>query len=126
MLVLETLTGTRVVASPEALDTGRWSKGTVVLRLAPDDVFAIGSGEIEVADEHAIIIDESGFVGMWLDADELSQRVVPHIEWPLTLTRPAFAQGLIAGVPAKLWLEDDRALVLCAAAYARELADRLG
>jgi len=120
------MTGMRVVASPEALDTARWSKGTVVLRLAPDDVFAIGASDMELADEHAIIVDEAGFVGMWLHDDELSQRVVPHIEWPLTLTRPALVQGLIAGVPSKLWLEDDRALLLCAAAYGRELADRLG
>lgn len=126
MPVLETMTGTRVVAAPEALDAARWSEGAVVLRLAPDDVFAIGVGEIEVADEDAIIVAEAGFMGVWLDADELSHQVVPHIEWPLTLTRPALVQGLIAGVPAKLWLEDDRALLLCAAAYARELADRLG
>jgi len=120
------MTGTRVVASPEALDAARWSEGTVVLRLAPDDVFAIGAGEIEVADEHAIVVDEAGFVGRWLDEDELHQQVVPHVDWQLPLTRPALAQGLIAGVPAKLWLEDDRALLLCATAYARELADRLG
>jgi hypothetical protein len=120
------MTGTRVVASPAALDAARWSKGTVVLRLAPDDAFAIGAGEVEVADEHAIIVDETGFVGMWLGEDELQHRVVPHIEWPLTLTRPALAQGLIAGVPAKLWLKDSGALLLCAAGYARDLADRIG
>jgi hypothetical protein len=35
------------------------------------------------------------------------------------------AQGLVASVPAKIWLTDDRALLLCAAAYAHELARRL-
>ncbi len=124
--MLETILGLRVVASPEALDAAPWSEGTVVLRLAQDDVFAIGAGEIELADEHAIAVDEAGFVGMWLDSDELQDRVVPHIEWPLPSTRPALVQGLIAGVPAKLWLADDSALLLCPAAYAHELAERLG
>jgi hypothetical protein len=35
------------------------------------------------------------------------------------------AQGLIAGVPAGLWLTDNGALLLCAAAYAHELVERL-
>ncbi|CAN5424092.1 hypothetical protein BH20CHL6_BH20CHL6_09880 [soil metagenome] len=125
MPALETLPGLRVVASPAALDAASWSEGAIVLRFAPDDAFALGAEEIKVADEHAIVAPESGYMGTWLTADELSDRVVPHIEWPLPSGRPALAQGLIAGVPAKLWLDDDRALLLCAAAYAHELAERL-
>ena len=49
-----------------------------------------------------------------------------HIEWSLPVDRPAFAQGSIAGVPAKLWLAGDRtALLLTATAYADELERRL-
>ena len=126
MRVLETLTGLRLTARPEALDRAKWDDGTIVLRFAPDDAFAIGAAEVGIADEHAIVVHESGFVGTWLTPDELSGRVVPHIEWPLPEARPALAQGLICGVPAKLWLDGDRALLLCTAAYAHELADRLG
>ncbi len=126
MRALDALPGLRVVTTVEALDRAPWTEGTIVLRFAPDDAFALDSAEIDVADEDAIVAPESGFVGTWLTPDELQDRVVPHIVWPLPDARPALVQGLIAGVPAKLWLDDDRALLLCAAAYAHELAERLG
>lgn len=126
MLALESLHGIRVVASPETLDRASWSEGTIVLRLAPDDLFAVGAAQVDVTDEHVIAVPETGFVGTWLTREQLARWVVPHVEWSLPEARPALAQGLIAGVPAKLWLDDDRALLLCAAAYAHELADRLG
>jgi hypothetical protein len=122
---LEPLPGLRVVATPEALDAAQWSEDAIVLRFAPDDAFAIGMSDVALADDDAIVEPERGFVGTWLTRDELVDHVEPHIEWPLPAARPALAQGLIAGVPAKLWLEDDRALLLCAAAYAHELTERL-
>jgi len=126
---LETLPGLRVVATPEALDAASWAEEPLVLRFAPDDAFAMRTSQIalvDLADEHAIVEPETGFVGAWMTSDELAERVLPHVEWPLPAARPALAQGLIAGVPAKLWLEDDRALLLCVAAYAHELSERLG
>ncbi len=129
MRAFETLPGLRVVAAPEALDGAPQREGTIVLRFAPDDAFALGTSDValadDLADEHAIVEPETGFVGTWLASDELGELVETHIEWPLPAARPALAQGLIAGVPAKLWLEDDRALLLCAAAYAHELTERL-
>ncbi|MEO6294393.1 MAG: hypothetical protein ABIP01_03860 [Candidatus Limnocylindria bacterium] len=125
MLALEAILGLRVMASPEALDAAPWASEAVVLRFAPDDAFAISVMDIDVTDDHAIVAQEAGFVGVWLTTDELIERVVPHIEWPLPVARPALAQGLIAGVPAKLWLAEDRALLLCAGAYAHELTERL-
>ncbi|MEJ7752606.1 MAG: hypothetical protein WKF46_06630 [Candidatus Limnocylindrales bacterium] len=125
MRALETLPGRRVVATPESLDGALWSEDAIVLRFAPDDAFAIGMSDVALADDDAIAEPERGFVGTWLTRDELVDHVQPHIEWPLPAARPALAQGLIAGVPAKLWLEDDRALLLCAAAYAHELTERL-
>ncbi len=125
MRALETLPGLRVVATPESLDGALWSEDAIVLRFAPDDAFAIGMSDVALADDGAIVEPERGFVGTWLTRDELVDHVQPHIEWPLPAARPALAQGLIAGVPAKLWLADDRALLLCAAAYAHELTERL-
>ena len=51
--------------------------------------------------------------------------MAPHVEWHLPVDRPAFAQGRVAGVPAKLWLETDRVLLVTATAHADELAERL-
>jgi hypothetical protein len=122
----EALRATRFVAAPAALDAQPWFDDFVTLRLAPDDLLVIHPGSMIVAleDEPIIQEKESGFVGWWLTPEEL-EHVVTHVDWPLPADRPALAQGLIAGVPAKLWLDEDRALLLCAAAYAHELEERL-
>ena len=129
----EQLHGTRVVAAPAILDElAAWPEpsalpgGVRLLRLAPDDLLMIHQGSVKSAwkGESSIQEKESGFVGWWLTPDEF-EHVVTHVDWPLPADRPALAQGLIAGVPAKLWLEEDRALLLCTAAYAHELEERL-
>lgn len=115
----------RVVASPDALDAAIWKQAALVLRFAPDDAFAIGAAGVDISDEDAIVADESGFLGAWMTTEELAEHVLSHIEWPLPEARPGLGQGLIAGVPSKLWLTADRALLVCPAAYAHELAERL-
>ena len=126
MPALEPLRGLRVVADPVALDAARWRGDAVtVLHFTPDDAFAIGADGVEIDDEHAIVEPEPGFAGGWL----LIEAIERHIEWPLPIERPTLAQGFVATVPAKVWLPDDRddgtVLLLTAAAYADELADRL-
>jgi hypothetical protein len=115
----------RVVAAPAVLDELAWPDGVSALRLGLDDLLVIGAHPGSLGVPAAIVEEERGFVGWWLTADELRDRVMPHVEWPLPAERPAFAQGLIAGVPAKLWLADERALLLCMAAYAHEVTERL-
>ena len=127
MLALDRLRGVRVVAGASALDTARWEGfgEVVVMRFAPDDVLALGARSVDIDDEHAIVEEETGFVGAWLSPDELD-RVVSRIEWPLPIRRPILAQGLIAGVAAKLWLaHDGTSLLLTAAPFAEELRARL-
>jgi hypothetical protein len=121
----ETLRGGRVVADPAALDAARWKGDPLVLRFAPDEAFAIGAAGGTLDDPDAILEPEAGFAGVWLTTEELLSLVVPHLEWPLPETRPALLQGTIAGVPAKLWLEGDRALLITLAAYGNELEERL-
>jgi hypothetical protein len=126
---LEPMHGLRVVADPAAIDRASWwgDRDITVVRFAPDEALAIGAGRVEIDDEHAIVVDEAGFVGVWLTAGEFQEWVVPRIEWPLPADRPAVAQGSIAGVPAKLWLRvTGGALLLAPTAYADELAGRLG
>lgn len=120
----EPLAALRVVAAAETLDELVASRDHPRLRLAPDELLVIGAASVEVSGEH-LVVDEAGFVGWWLTPDEVTTRVLPHVDWPLPKARPALAQGLVAGVPAKLWLAEDRALLLCAAAYSHELEERL-
>jgi len=121
---LDRLRGLRVVADPGSVDRATWHGDDVtVLRFAPDDAFGLGARGVDVDDHHAIVEDEAGFVGAWLDPADIE----PHTEWPFPSERPALAQGSIAGVPAKLWLPaDGDALLLTAAPYAHELEVRLG
>ena len=129
MLELEPMHGLRVVADPAALDRASWrgDRDVTVLRLAPDDALAVGARAVDIIDEHAIIEEEAGFVGAWLTAEEFEAWVLPRIEWPLPEDRPTVAQGNVAGVPSKLWLRvTGGALLLAPAAYADELAGRLG
>jgi hypothetical protein len=118
----EPLPGTRVVAAPAVLD-GIATDGGITLRLAVDEALVLGGGAV-VEDEAAVVEDERGFVGWWLTPDELTE-VAHHLEWAIPAGRPALAQGLVAGVPARLWLTEERALLLVSAAYAHELIERL-
>ena len=124
MPALDRLHGLRVVADPAALDAARWhgAYDVTVLRLAPDDAFAIGAEAVDIDDDHAIIEQEAGFAGAWLPVEAIAH----HLEWSLPPERPALAQGAVAQVPARVWLPDDGdALLVTAAAYADELGGRL-
>jgi hypothetical protein len=126
---LEPMPGLRVIADPAALDRASWwgDRDVTVLRFAPDEALAVGARRVEIDDADAIIEAESGFVGAWLTAEEFEAWVLPRIEWPLPEDRPTVAQGNVAGVPSKLWLRvTGGALLLAPAAYADELAGRLG
>jgi hypothetical protein len=117
----EPIPGFRIVAEPAVLDGLGLASDAVALRLAPDELFVTGAS-MDVGS--GLVEEERGFVGWWLEPDELD-RVAHRVEWPLPGERPALAQGLVAGVPARLWLGEGRILLLVAAAYAHELVDRL-
>jgi hypothetical protein len=110
------------VAAPAVLD-GIATDGGITLRLAVDEALVLGGGAV-VDDEAALVEDEAGFVGWWLTPDELTE-VAHHLEWTIPAERPALAQGLVAGVPARLWLTEERSLLLVSGAYAHELVERL-
>jgi hypothetical protein len=114
-----------VVATPSALDAATWRPAGIALRVAADETLAIGSSAVDLDDPFAIIEPESAFVGWWLTPDQFSTFVVPHLEWVLPTQRPSLAQGLVAGVPLKLWLEADRVLVITSSGLAHEAVDRL-
>jgi hypothetical protein len=126
--------GMHVVASPEAIDHALWQDAgpgpdefePLVLRLAPDEVFAIGATGVEIGDPDAIVEHEAGYIALMFPADEFVDAVIPHLEWPAPMERPAFAQGAIAGVPAKLHIDSTgAAIVLVLASYLDDLLPRL-
>jgi hypothetical protein len=111
------------VADPRAIDV---LDAAIVLRVAPDDLLVLDDSQPAVADPHGIVVAERGFVSWELEPGEVDALAHRHIEWALPRSRPAVAQGLVAQVPAKLWLrEDGTALLLCSAALGAELRERL-
>ena len=122
----ERLVATRIVATLAALDAGRWPEGALVLRLAPDEVLVLAEVGPEVVDDpHAIVERETGFFGLWLPAAEALAALERTSAWELPRARPAFAQGGVADLPVKLWLEEERVLVVVPAPFASDLAERL-
>ena len=119
------LHGLRVVAMPQALDAAQWRPDGIVLRVAADEALAIGCTDVAITDPYAIVETESAFVGWWLTTEQFAACVEPRLEWPLPHQRPVLAQGLVAGVPLKLWLESDRVLVITSSGLAHEAAARL-
>jgi hypothetical protein len=124
--VLERLTGTRIVASAPAIDAAAWPDGALVLRLAPDEVLVTAAVTAAAIDDpHAIVEHETGFSSVWLDHVRAINVLERECGWELPQERPAFAQGIVAGLPVKLWFERDRVLFIVASPFAMNLAERL-
>ena len=84
----------------------------------------LGDGPVHVDDPHALVLSDNGWAVATLTWPEVDRLVQPHVEWHLHRRR-GLAQGRVAGVPAKLWMEDERVLLITQTAYADELAERL-
>lgn len=124
--VFERIEGSRVVATPTALDAARWPDGARSFRTAPDEVFVTAAISADMVDDpHAIVETDDGFMGAWVEADRALDFLERSCEWELPSERPAWAQGAVAGVPVKLWLDRDRVLFVVPAPYAHDLEDRL-
>jgi hypothetical protein len=108
--VLERLVVTRVVSTPEALDALEPPAGDVVMRVAPDEALVLGVVNVSVNDPHAIVIEDTGWCAVWLDAVRATRLLDHECAWPRPSVRPAFAQGMVGHMPVKLWMEEDRML----------------
>ncbi len=119
--MLDRLAAARVVARPDALD----GLPGLVLRLAPDEALVLGTELPHVADPHAIVTNDASWRGVWLEPDRAELFFAAECDWPRPTPRPVFAQGMIAHLPVKLWLEDDRVLLAVPHVFAADLAERL-
>lgn len=125
MPALEPVEAIRVVATAEALDRATWVGDHVdILRIAPDEALVFGATGVEVDDVDAIIEVDAGFAVRFLSLEDIAT-IAAHTDWPVPTRVGALAQGKIAGVPAK-FLMGQPPLLVTNAAYAHELADRLG
>lgn len=127
---IEDFLGTRIVASPQALDSCSWPTGAMVLRLAPDEVVVLGldephAFEQEIDDDSAIQIVEHGFCGVRLPRADFNHWFHTGADWDLPVGSPSFAQGAVAGLPVKLLIDEENVLVVTRSSLRHELEARL-
>lgn len=129
MPALKRIAAMRIVAKPDALEKADIPQSSLALRFAADELFVTpplqDESVILTHDPYAIVIHEGGFAGTWLPAAEAADFLQRHCAWELPDGRPAFAQGAVAGIPTKLWLEEDQVLFIVPAPYAHDFAERL-
>lgn len=112
----------RITADPATIDSVEWPIGALVLRIAPDDALVMGVEGIALADEHAIVEDETGFCGFWTSRQDAEDWISRNAEWEIQDDR--LNQGLAAALPIKLHAHGDQVLVLTHSALAHELEER--
>ena len=126
-----TLDAVRLVSTSAAIDaalsSGALADDTIVLRTAPDEALIIGAraDTIDVDDPHAIVVDDRGWKGAWLSADDTAALLRSEAAWQPPTERPSLAQGMIAHLPVKLWLEADRTLLIVPHVSAADLTHRI-
>ncbi len=129
MPVLKRIAATRIVAKAAALDAADIPQNSLALRFAADELFVTPPLHDETIilahDPHAIVIADGGFAGTWLETAAAAEFLQQHCEWEVPNGRPAFAQGAVAGIPTKLWLEAERVLFIVPAPYAADFAERM-
>jgi len=119
----EILPAQRVVALPGALDSATWPSTAVVMRLAPDEVLVVGGSVPPLDDPDALIEPEDGFVGVDSRRDDIREWMSREAEWEIPASGQCFAQGMVAGLPVKIWADGGRALVLTRASLRHTLAE---
>lgn len=125
----ESMVVARIVATPDALDRAVWPSDTIVCRTAPDEVllfdYDAAAARNAVADPHAIIRTDTGWVGVTMAPDEARTWLSRTADWPLPQSAPAFLQGLATGLPVKVWWAADAVRIFTPAPYAADFAERL-
>lgn len=123
--MLEALAVVRVVSTSTALDEVAASPDAVVLRTAPDEMLVIDGTISQLDDPHAIVDLDVGWMGAWVETDRALDFLRLTAEWQPPDHRPVFVQGMVAELPAKLWIDTERSLLVVPRSLAAEMEDRL-
>ena len=126
MLALSRLDTTRIVAKPDALDAATYADDAIVIRIAQDEALIIpAQADVSLRDEHAIIIRDTAWSGVWASNAEVAHIFEQHVEWEAPTERPALAQGAVVGIPTKFYFTEDAVLIVVPAPFQREFEDRV-
>ena len=128
--LLHTLPVTRIVTTAAALDGAAVPDDALILRTAPDEALVIHAemadpDSVTVDDPHAIVVADAGWFGGWIPAAACDTFLDGNCSWVRPNDRPAFAQGMVAHLPVKLWFEEERTLFVVPHVSGHELTNRL-
>jgi hypothetical protein len=117
----------RVLAHADALDALPAPPDAIALRLADDDLLLIGppADTPRPDDPDAVVVRDTGFAALRLDAAAAARVLERHADWPLPDARPALVLGPVAGIPCRVLLRADDALLVVHAGLAADLERRL-
>ena len=122
--MLDSLQVTRVVAAPADLDRAVFTPGSILMRTAPEDVLIVGGGVVEIGDPFAIVRPDAGWSGVWVESQQAETYLGGACEWSRPTDRPTFAQGMVAHLPVKLWLTQERTLFVVPTALGADFTER--
>ncbi len=125
LIQFERLEMTRIISTKEAINQITVPAKHILLRIAPDEAYVYPKTAVSLEDEWAIIKTDSGWAGAWIEMDTAVSIFEHTCEWELPSKRPSLAQGLVAGVPSKIWFEEDKVLLLVPASLAAEMEERV-
>jgi hypothetical protein len=126
VLALERMPVTRVVAVPRALDKLASQGKTLVLRTAPDEALLLPPRrDFTVDDPHAIVVEDGGFAGVWVNIDQALDLISRHCDWFVPPGRPGLHQGAIANIATRLWVEEAAILFLIPAPLQHDFEERV-
>ncbi|HKZ19530.1 MAG TPA: hypothetical protein VJQ57_05405 [Acidimicrobiia bacterium] len=120
--MVERLIGWRVVADPASLD----ELEGMSLRFAPDDALVLGDAEVAVHDPHAIVERDMGWVSLPMAEQRALDLIASHASFEVSPDRPVLVQGMVAGLPVKVYLDGNQGIFIIAAPFGHELEERLG
>ncbi len=118
----EPIAAIRVAATREALDAAAWPADATVLRLAPDEVLLVDALDTTPPESDAIVFPDTGWVRFVLPGADGVEVMARCAAWPAPSV--GLAQGLVAGIPAKVVVGDPW-WILVPAALADEFDARL-
>ena len=75
-----------------------------------------------IADEHALVEQETSFVRWRIDSVRASDFLAAHCDWFDRRARPSFAQGSAEGIPIRVCFEGEGATLWTQAPHALRLA----
>lgn len=98
---------------------------SLVLRIAPDDALIVGDGPIDVSDPDSIIESDAGWCALKVSEERALGILRHNAAWEPPPDRPVLAQGMVAGLAAKVYLDGSRSMIIVPTPFAAELEERL-